>query len=49
MKLADESLTPDMLTPLEEHIDQLSNVETLQTNTFLRVFKLLEEGANGEC
>tara|TARA_B100001057_G_C22854157_1_gene952100 strand:- start:451 stop:2034 length:1584 start_codon:yes stop_codon:yes gene_type:complete len=29
-ELAGEDLTPDMLTPLEEEIDQLSNVEELQ-------------------
>ena len=29
-ELASEELTPDMLTPLEEEIDQLSNVEALQ-------------------
>ena len=29
-ELAGEDLTPDMLTPLEEEIDQLSNVEALQ-------------------
>ena len=29
-ELAGEDLTPDMLTPLEEEIDQLSNVESLQ-------------------
>ena len=29
-ELASEELTPDMLIPLEEEIDQLSNVEALQ-------------------
>lgn len=29
-ELAGEDLTPDMLTPLEEEIDQLSNIEALQ-------------------
>jgi hypothetical protein len=29
-ELAVEDLTPNMLTPLEEEIDQLSNVEALQ-------------------
>ena len=45
-ELADESLTPDMLTPLEEHIDQLSNVETLQQH-LSQSSQLLEEEQMG--
>ena len=45
-ELTDESLTPDMLTPLEEHIDQLSNVETLQQHLSQSI-QLLEEEQMG--